>query len=167
MGRLGRREAPSSALWAKVEELADAFRASGLKDFLGLDGAQAHSGGGRVACKERISLAAKCVEIIAGSTAGGALLAKHIAGYDNWTTDSIREVYRQLPGDSKAGANRALKVWALAPLASLSRPAVQRLGFTVGKDLWGSVQEQSKSGAHADLPDHRGGQETPPIGAGD
>ena len=48
--------------------------------------------------KKRVALGRKCLEYIAGSTEDAKLLAKHVAGFDNWTTDEISGRLKALPG---------------------------------------------------------------------
>ena len=58
----------------------------------------ADSSGSSRTVKKRVALGRKCLEYIAGSTEDAKLLAKHVAGFDNWTTDEILGRFKALPG---------------------------------------------------------------------
>ena len=98
------------------------------------------------------------LEEFAGSKEDAALLAKHLAGYDNVTTDVLRRQYNALPKGRRAKNVRASGIRILAPLAALSRSAVNSLGFDVGRHMWSSVKKLGSGAPLVGPPDDRGGR---------
>ena len=135
-------------LYQKVGDFGEAIKSHSLSKFADLEGAAHFSCAGKY--KLRVEVARQCLNYLGGSERDGALLAKHVAGFDNRTTDSTRALFRDLPRYSGEKATRDAKVKLLAPLAQLSHKAVGDLGFEVGRALWRSVQGQRA--------DARGGQ---------
>ena len=76
----------------------------GLTKFGELQGSMDFSGDGK-RYKKRVDLARKCLEHIAGSPEDAALMAKHLAGFANRTTDSILEKFNTLPPKTCATAD--------------------------------------------------------------
>ena len=68
----------------------------GLTKFGELQGSMGFPGDGE-RYRKRVALARKCLEHIAGSPEDAALMAKHLAGFANRTTDSILEKFNTLP----------------------------------------------------------------------
>ena len=67
----------------------------------------ADSAGSSRAAEKRAALGRKCLEYIAGPKEDAKLLAKHVAGFDNWETDEISSGFKALPG--KGCAARQVK----------------------------------------------------------
>ena len=94
-------------LYQKVGDFGEAIKSHSLSKFGDLEGAAHFSCTGKY--KPRVEVARQCLNYLGGSERGGALLAKHVAGFDNQTTDSIRALFRDLPRDSgekRLGARR-------------------------------------------------------------
>ena len=108
--------------------------------------------------RERVGAARRMLQEFAGSEEDAALIAKHLAGYDNLTTDELRRQYAALPGGRRAKKVRGSGIRILAPLASLSRSAVNRLGFDVGRHMWSSVKKHGSGTPLVEPPDDRGGR---------
>ena len=75
----------------------------------------ADSSGSSRTVKKRVALGRKCLEYIAGSTEDAKLLAKHVAGFDNWTTDEILGRFKALPG-KECATKQVKKVETFLPL---------------------------------------------------
>ena len=67
----------------------------GLTKFGQPQGSMGFSGDGK-RYRKRVDLAEKCLEHIAGSPDDAALMAKHLAGFANRTTDSVLEKFNTL-----------------------------------------------------------------------
>ena len=86
---------PIARLEGKIESLGE-VSSMGLTKFGELQGSMGFSGDGK-RYRKRVALARKCLEHIAGSPEDAALLAKHLAGFADQTTDSILENFNTLP----------------------------------------------------------------------
>ena len=98
---------------------------------------------------------------MAGSERDGVLLAKHIAGINNCTTDAILDLYKTLPAAEGASSKplRNAKAQILAPIASWALPDLKSLGFDVSKKSLRAAREYvENTDPLSSLPDNRGGR---------
>ena len=98
---------------------------------------------------------------MAGSERDGVLLAKHIAGINNRTTDAILDMYKTLPPTKGALSKpvRNAKAQILAPIASWPLTELKSFGFDVSKKSLSAAREYvEKTDPLSTLPDNRGGR---------
>ena len=107
--------------------------------------------------KQRAELAKTCMGHLGGPQADGALLCKHVAGFENQTTDAILEAFNALPDNNRLKDVRERKCRLLAPFLGLSYADVANLGFKVGRDLWSSAKTEAVRGPESDICDSRHG----------
>ena len=107
---------------------------------------------------ERIKIAKKFLVVLAGSDDDAALLAKHVAGYNNRTTDAILADYKSLPVADLTKGTLETKARLLAPFAQCSRAEIAALGFGAGKSLWRRSAKKSEAGPISGTTDARGGR---------
>ena len=89
---------------------------------------------------DRVRLAREAVCSIAGSQDGGDALLRATVRHNNDTTAAAVELF-EAAGAGKTKAERAVKAVLLQPYRGLSFPAVRRLGFNVGPDLWSAAKK--------------------------
>ena len=91
-----------SNMWSQIAWLGGKMESLGEVSSMGLtkfgqpQGSMGFSGDGK-RYRKRVDLAEKCLEHIAGSLEGAALMAKHLAGFANRTTDSVLEKFNTRP----------------------------------------------------------------------